>query len=138
MIRLISWLKPYSKYYLVVWIVIILTLSSIPSLPTLKIEARGSVIRLDYLIHLCEYGSLTFLAYLTYVDSHFTMSLRKYSIITAGLVLFAVLDEFHQKFIPGRSFNVKDIYSNITGIIAALGFCVIYFRVIGKRFTGNI
>jgi VanZ family protein len=114
------------------WIVIILTLSSIPSLPTLKIVTRGSVIRLDYLMHFCVYGLLAFLAYLTYADAHFNLNFRKFIIITAGLILFALADEFHQKLIPGRSFNVKDIYSNIAGIIAALGFCLAVLRHLKK------
>lgn len=134
---MISWFKPNSKYFLMAWIVIILTLSSIPSLPTLKIVTRGSVIRLDYLMHFCVYGFLAFLAYLTYADAHFNLNFRKYIFITAGLVLFALADEFHQKLIPGRSFNVKDIFSNIAGIIAALGFCVLVFRMIRQYRAGD-
>lgn len=138
MFRLIEAIKPYSKYFLVAWIIIILTMSSIPSLPTLKIQTQKSVIRLDYLIHFCEYGSLAFLAFLTFADSRFRMSLMKYLTITAGLILFAVLDEFHQKLIPGRSFNVIDIYSNIIGIVAVLVFCIVVFRRISNRTTANL
>jgi VanZ family protein len=130
MIKLIIWCKPYAKYFLVVWLLTIITVSSIPSIPTLKIHTARSVIRLDYLMHFCEYGLLTFLAFLYFVSSEFRLKYKKFIIITIGLILFALIDEFHQKLIPGRSFNVKDIYSNICGIIAAAVFCILIFRKI--------
>jgi VanZ family protein len=61
------------------------------------------------------------------------MTLKKYLITAAFLILLAVLDELHQKLIPGRSFNVEDILSNITGILAGLIFCVLIFRKIARR-----
>jgi VanZ family protein len=48
-------------------------------------------------------------------------------------MLFAIADEFHQKFIPGRTFNVKDIISNIIGVIGGLLFCIAVFRTIAKK-----
>lgn len=138
MFRLITTLRPYSKYIFIAWMIIIMTVSSIPKLPTLKIETEKGIIRLDYLIHFCEYGSLAFLAFLTYADNRFMMSLKRYFAITAGLTLFAVLEEFHQKLIPGRTYNVKDIYSNISGIIAALVFCMVVFRMIRNQPEANI
>ena len=133
MIKLITWFRPYSGYLLTAWIIIILTLSSIPSLKPLRIETPKSSIRLDYLIHFCEYGSLAFLAYLSFAGSNFRINLKKFLLITAGLILFSLLDEFHQKLIPGRTFNVKDIYSNIAGIVAGLVFCVVVFRILERK-----
>jgi len=132
MLRLIKGIKPYSKYLFIAWMVIILTVSSIPKLPVMKIETERGTIRLDYIIHICEYGSLAFLAFLSFADNNFRLNLKKYALLTAGIVLFSLLDEFHQKLIPGRSFNVKDIYSNLTGIMAALVFCVVVFRILRK------
>jgi VanZ family protein len=50
-----------------------------------------------------------------------------------GLILFAVLDELHQKLIPGRSYNIKDIMSNVAGIVAATAFTVILFGIIKDK-----
>ena len=127
--------RPYSKYFFIVWLLIIMTVSSIPKLPVMKIETEKGIIRLDYLIHFCEYGSLAFFAFLTYAGRSFRLSLKRYLIITAGLLLFALADEFHQKLIPGRAFNMKDIYSNIAGILAGLVFCVVVFRGIRESPT---
>lgn len=136
MLRLITGIKPYSKYLFIAWMVIILTVSSIPKLPAMKIETERGIIRLDYFIHICEYGSLAFLAFLTYADDKYRLSLKKFALITAGLIVFSMVDEFHQKLIPGRTFNVKDIYSNLAGIAAALVTCVFLFRYLGKTRKG--
>ncbi|MBK7131900.1 MAG: VanZ family protein [Bacteroidales bacterium] len=128
MFRLIQFLRPYARYFLITWLLIIITVSSIPSIPTLKIHTAKSEIRLDYLIHFCEYGLLAGMAFLAFVSSEFKMTNKRFFLITSCLILFAVLDEYHQKLIPGRAFNLKDIYSNIAGILAALVFCVVVFR----------
>ncbi|MCE5347069.1 MAG: VanZ family protein [Bacteroidales bacterium] len=133
MIRIIIWLKPYAKYLLAFWLITIITFSSIPSLPTLKIHTDRADIRLDYLIHFCEYGLLAFITFLAFASSELKISHERYFYITLFLLAFAVLDEFHQKFIPGRTFNPKDILGNILGIVAALGFCILVFGNIARR-----
>jgi VanZ family protein len=133
MLRLIVFLRPYSRHLLIIWILIITIFSSIPSIPTLKIHTAGKEIRLDYLFHFCEYGFLAFLSYLSFQGRDFKISLQKYLVITIFLIIFAILDEYHQKLIPGRSFNVNDILSNMTGIIAGLLFCIIVFRIVRLR-----
>lgn len=133
MLRLITAFRPYSKYFFIAWMIIIMTVSSIPKLPVMKIETEKGIIRLDYLIHFCEYGSLAFFAFLTYAGRNFRISLKRYLTISAGLILFSLADEFHQKLIPGRAFNLKDIYSNIAGIIAGLVFCVVVFRILERK-----
>jgi len=131
--RLLIWCKPFAKYLLVAWLLAIISVSSIPSLPTLKIHTSGSDIRLDYLIHFCEYGILAGMAFLTFADSQFRLRYTKIFLITICLILFAIADEYHQKLIPGRAFNVKDILSNIAGILGALVFCVVVFRSIARK-----
>jgi VanZ family protein len=134
MLRLVTFLRIYAKYLLIAWMLTIIIVSSIPSIPTLKIHTAKTEIRLDYLIHFCEYGILAFLAFLSFAGNEFKPGYKKYIIITICLILFAVLDEFHQKLIPGRAYNINDILSNVLGILAALVFCVVVFRMVaGKR-----
>jgi VanZ family protein len=61
------------------------------------------------------------------------MNYKRWILLTVGLILFAILDELHQKLIPGRSFNIKDILSNISGILAVLVFCIVVFRMIIRK-----
>jgi VanZ family protein len=133
MMQLIKWLKPVAGYAFIFLIIAIITVSSIPSIPTLKIKTAHSSIRLDYLIHFCEYGTLTFLALLWKAEKDYAVNLRKFLIITALLMLFATADEFHQKLIPGRSFNIKDILSNLSGVVGGFLFCLLLFKVIANK-----
>jgi VanZ family protein len=126
-------MRPLARYLLIAWLLTIVIVSSIPNIPTLKIHTARAEIRLDYLMHFCEYGFLAFLTFLSFTDNVFKISYSKVAIIAVSLILFAVLDEFHQKLIPGRSFNPKDIISNIVGIIAATIFTIIVFRLIVKK-----
>jgi VanZ family protein len=48
-------------------------------------------------------------------------------------MLFAVADEFHQKLIPGRSFNINDILSNLSGIVVSAVITIVIFRNIRLR-----
>jgi VanZ family protein len=130
MFKLIHFLRPFARYLLIAWVLAIIIVSSIPSVPVLKIHTAKAEIRLDYLIHFCEYGFLAFMAFLTFAGNEFKISYKKFIFITICLIAFAILDEFHQKLIPGRSFNVKDILSNIAGILATLIFSVVVFRKI--------
>jgi VanZ family protein len=126
--RIIFLLRPFSSILLVIWLLTISTMSSIPHLPTLKVETGRGALRLDYLIHFCEYGVLIFLALLSAAKKNILLSYRKYILITMATILFAIADEFHQKLIPGRSFNVKDILSNVSGIITVALFCSFFFK----------
>lgn len=127
-IKLISLLRPFARYFLIVWIFTIIIVSSSSDLPVLKIHTAKSEIRLDYLIHFMEYGLLACFTFLTFAGKDLLIGYRKAFFITIILISFAFLDEFHQKIIPGRSFNIKDIISNISGIIAGVIFCFLIFR----------
>jgi VanZ family protein len=135
--QLIIFLRPWSKYLLIFWLVAITTVSSIPHLPSPKINTIKFEIRVDYLVHFCEYGALIFLSLLSFVRKDFRLPLKRYILITASVLLFALADEFHQKLIPGRTFNPKDILSNIVGISSGLIFCYCIFRKIGGEISNN-
>ncbi len=133
MIKLITLLRPVAKYILGGWVITMIVLSSTPNLPTLKLHTAGSEIRLDYLIHFCEYGFLGFMAYLSFMKKNFRIDIKKFIFISLCLIVFALADEFHQRFIPGRTFNVKDILSNLLGIVSAIVFCVVVFSMMRRR-----
>lgn len=128
MIKLLAILRPFAKYILAGWVITVIALSSTPNLPTLKIHTQKSDIRLDYLIHVCEYGCMALLAYLAFLNDNRKSCYIRYTIITFSLVLFAIADEYHQLLIPGRSFNLLDILCNLAGIAGGLIMSLITFR----------
>jgi VanZ family protein len=138
MLKLMIFLRTISRYLLIAWFLTIIILSSIPNIPTLKIHTARVEIRLDHIMHFCEYGVLTFLAFLSFAGNEFKINYKKFILITLSLILFAVLDELHQKLIPGRSCNIKDVLSNISGILAAIIFTLLVFRSIGIRSKKSI
>lgn len=128
MLKLITFLKPFSGYVLAAWIVAMLVVSSVPDIPTLRINTGRNHIRIDYLVHFLEYAILAFVAYLAFSGKDFNAGTRMFIAVTTGLVIFAIADEYHQKLIPGRTFNLKDLFSNVAGIVFSLVFCVSTFR----------
>jgi VanZ family protein len=133
MYKLIGFFRPYAKYFLAAWIIAIISVSSVPSIPVLKIHTNRADIRLDYLIHFLEYGLLAFLTYLSFAGNHFSISSIKYLILTVCLIVFALADESHQLIIPGRTFNPRDLISNFIGIASGLILCVLVFSRIALK-----
>jgi VanZ family protein len=135
--RLIIFFKPFAKYLLIFWVISIVIVSSIPHLPTAKIDTGRIEIRLDYLIHFCEYGALIFLSLLSFIQKDFRLLGKWYILITIAVIIFSVAEEFHQKLIPGRTFNPKDIMSNVTGILTGLLICYFVFKNIADGLNNN-
>jgi VanZ family protein len=129
----IIWCKSISKYLLIGWMLTILILSSIPNIPTLKIHTARHEFRLDYLMHFAEYGMLSFLAFIYFAEKEFRIGYRKVILIASCLILFALLDELHQKLIPGRTYSTRDIMSDVTGVAAAVVFTIFLFRSVAKK-----
>ncbi|HEX2920774.1 MAG TPA: VanZ family protein [Bacteroidales bacterium] len=133
MIRFVVFIRPYAIYLLALWIIAIITMSSIPGIPTLKLHTDRSDIRLDYLIHFIEYGVLTFLAFLSFGSKDFRINARKVIVIILLAIMFAFADEYHQRYIPGRTFNPKDLISNISGIAGATVFYLYVAYLVTKK-----
>ncbi len=133
MLKLITLMRPYAGYLLAAWVITIVTVSSTPNINVPRLHTGRTSIRLDYLIHFLEYGLLAGLTCLTFTGKNFTTGIRKTATITVVLIIFAILDEFHQKLIPGRSFNPRDIYSNIAGIITGVVISVWLFRMVVSK-----
>ena len=112
----------------IVWMAIIFFFSGIPYL---KSELKYDFI-LRKIAHITEYFILTFLLYRAFKGSFHINVFRLFAYPAALSFLYAVSDEIHQSFIPGRTCTVRDVLIDSIGI---LGFCAIYIlrsRVYGK------
>ena len=134
MLKLIVFLRPAARYLLIIWLLTIITLSSLPNIPTLKIHTSKAEFRLDYIMHFCEYGFLTFLTLLSFAGNEFKIKFIKVILIISSLMFFAILDEYHQKLIPGRSFSLKDILSNLSGVMVLTLITLVLFSLIKNKF----
>lgn len=108
---------------------VILTLSSIPKLepPNLGLEFQ------DKIFHVIAYLALG----ITLCHSASTLFAKAgFQIIyTLSIGLpFAILDEFHQGFIPGRMPSVFDAYADSIGLLLAILFYYWFVKAVIKRF----
>lgn len=113
--KFINNFRPYARILLVIWVILIIILAVMPNLPTPRIGGRPIPVRLDYPIHFIEHTLLAFLAIISFVDyrRQFSRILSTLSI----LLIFAVFAEMLQLIIPARTFELKDLFLNIAGII---------------------
>ena len=102
----------FTKYHLplVLYAALIIIISSISHLkqPQLKFFS------VDKLAHFIEYSLLALLTYRSF--SHFSSKVSVFQALirSVGFVtLFALLDEFYQRYIPGRFFDYYDIMSGL-------------------------
>lgn len=88
--------------------------------------------------------SAHFFAYLTLgVLTYSALRLHKLTpkftiaICAAIVVLFAISDEIHQLFVPGRSGEVRDVIIDSVAGIIGIGLAGVYFAYRSKRITAN-
>ena len=122
------------KYLFWIWLILILSVSSIPDLPGPELTTEDTLFRLDYLIHLIEYFFLV-MFFLFWQGSKVYRISKSFALFTIiGVLLIATIDEFHQLWIPGRTFNPVDMYANYTGIVIGFLFSLI---ILARLQTGN-
>ncbi len=108
----------FLKYRLpaILWATFIFIGSSIPgkTLPPLRIFSW------DKLLHICEFGILGLLlarAFSSWLNTEKTGTLVTFAASTG--VLWALLDEVHQMFVPGRDASIYDFLADTLGVIVA-------------------
>ncbi|MCK9555740.1 VanZ family protein [bacterium] len=99
-----------------VWAVIILLISSIPSsrLPEIKLFF------LDKIVHFSEYFVFSALMARAFSGAS-KLNYKRYFVISLSFAaVFALLDEIHQIFLPTRSFDLLDLFFDLLGAFAGL------------------
>ena len=92
------------------------------SIPDKTIWGRGSLSEqiISNLAHIPAYALLTFLWLKSFAVAESKNNIIVFSLILSGLVLFAVSDEIHQSFVPGRTASFMDIGLDLLGILFGL------------------
>ena len=87
--------------------------------------SKFTLLFLNPMLHICEFGALSFLLF-------FGLYPRiRVLIIIAISIVYAFLDELHQYFVPFRYFDIFDFFLDVVGVIG--GF-IFYLLV---KFTRN-
>jgi VanZ family protein len=106
----------------ILFAVAIFAVSSIPDLkgPDLKI------VPFDKLAHFLEYAVFAYLIFRSL--SQLTATTANTTVFILSLLLlggFAALDEFHQKFVPGRTCDIADFATDLVGAVLVLLYFVL-------------
>ncbi len=107
-------IAPFARYQLplILWLLVIFALSAIPTLPVVKFPISP-----DKIVHAGIYFVLCMLSRRAfYYQSRWTW-LRDHSLLAAMVfaVLYGILDEVHQLYVPGRWADVYDALADAVG-----------------------
>ncbi|WP_072210998.1 VanZ family protein [Candidatus Kryptobacter tengchongensis] len=124
-------MKNFLKYQFpaFAWMGIIFILSSIPGnyFPEQPFDL------FDKLVHACLFGILTYLIYRGFQYQDKSAFFKNFSIAIAFLicVIYGIIDELHQEYVPGRSPDITDALADILGG----GFVSLYLLFFNYRKT---
>lgn len=115
------------------WGLTIFILSSLPNIPTQKINIWNEPFRLDYLEHFGVFAILGTFFIIWKSSSNGVFMFKKYWGVIIGLIIFACADEIHQIWIPGRTFNPLDLIYNVLGLSATFVLVPLFLKQIYKK-----
>lgn len=110
-------MKNLLKYQLplLAYAFLIFAVSSIPRLPKAEIGIPG----IDKMAHALEYLFFFLLSLRAFRNQPFKLQDNKLLILSFSIsVIYAILDEIHQSYIPGRQADVLDLIADLAGIVA--------------------
>jgi len=99
-------------------------------------NTASNLSQIDKLYHISAYGLLSFILYIFLLFQSRMQLLKKYP-ATFTLILataFGLANEFHQIFIPTRTFNKFDLLANLIGIVLTLGV-IKFFLMVNKSYN---
>lgn len=114
----------------IVWVAIIFIVSSIPRLSG---EEFGMPLGADKAAHFVEYAILAFLLYRGEQGARWQMGVPAWVLVIAGGFVIAMVDEYHQRFVPGRDSNILDWASDAAGIVTGMLLGMRRYRSIASR-----
>jgi len=111
----------------IIWMGVIFFFSGLPDL--------NSGLKYDFFLrkmaHITEYFILTFLFYRAFKGSFAINNLLYFFAYPAFLsVIYAISDEFHQSFVPGRTCCIRDVLIDTIGIVSFISMAYIRFMCV--------
>ena len=104
-------MKPYTVIT-IGYMLLITFLSHLPQEDLPKSDLEG----MDYFFHFAEYSILGFLLFRSITSDELLTFHPFYGSLLIG-ISFAILDEFHQSFVPGRHMSSTDVLFDSLGIV---------------------
>lgn len=114
-------MKNFFKYWLppIIWAAAIFTLSSIPDLRSGLLTFWDVVLRKT--AHMLEYAILAALLARVGFSREQKGKIKIYAVVIFGVLIYALTDEWHQTYVPGRTGSIIDVLIDTAGgVIGAL------------------
>ena len=109
-------MKPYTVLT-IGYMLLITLLSHVPQEDLPKSDLDGiDLDGIDYHFHFAEYSILGFLLFRSITSDELLTFHPFYGSLLIG-ISFAILDEFHQSFVPGRHMSSTDVLFDSLGIV---------------------
>ncbi|NIR53156.1 hypothetical protein GWO43_31330 [candidate division KSB1 bacterium] len=125
--------KIFYRRYLpaILWAALIFVGSSIPSqsMPKFTIETK------DLVLHFIEYALFGVFLAIAFISSSDRISWKPFNIALLVGVVYAALDELHQKFVSGRVCAFTDFVADSLGVLFGLALFIAVLKT-KERFTG--
>lgn len=108
----------------VLWALVIFSFSATSTPAVSTVEWKNFIIKKT--IHIGEYGVFTLLLYRAFTKTGVS---KKKSLIVSILVaiFYAITDEFHQSFTPGRDPRIRDVFFDSFGSLMSM---VAVFKIV--------
>ncbi len=118
------------KFIALIYGILIFVISSIPQISPPFFGFRLE----DKLYHFAEYAIFSLLLFLAFFKAE-TNFFKKNVFLLSSLVgiAYAYSDEFHQRFVPGRSYDLYDFVADCLGIVLVQAALWIYLAWKGRR-----
>jgi VanZ family protein len=115
------------KTLTILWILVILVLTFTPG-PNIPPLPEWDIISFDSFVHATIFGLLVFLMANSFARKKSKDLFFNYPIVTSVIIsiIFGILIEFFQPFVPGRTFSYQDMLSDSVGAI--LGIIALYVQ----------
>lgn len=118
--KILAWI------YVFVWCAVIFFFSSIPDLKIKELGFWDFILR--KIAHITEYAILSILLTNAFFSTTNLKEFRIYSLSFILSVVYAISDELHQYFVPGRCFSITDILIDGIGAIVGIVLWEKFFR----------
>lgn len=80
--------------------------------------------------HFSTYGLLGVFSFLSVISYNKIYIRLRYAISALICLLYAISDEIHQLFVPGRSGEVRDVIIDTSGALAGIMLCIVLYNLL--------
>jgi VanZ family protein len=121
--------KTVTLIFLIIWfgVVLMLSLSNPESIPKFVLFPHA-----DKVVHVIMYLILTFLCLLNFFKPNYFF----FYIVSAFVlnsIIGVILELMQIRFIPGRTGDILDVVSNITGSLTGIVLFLVYYRFFNTK-----